>query len=269
MKFRIWMVSLSLLTVALIVFKFHHGAPAPVASVTPPAPAPSAVNTTHVVRAPAPTAPVEDFAAEPQNTNDGIAIVNTNNPIEVADPLAARMELMAKLRDLAETNFDAALQQVQQMTDGDEKDDAMQAICYGLARRDPARAVQEAETLQQPDAVKENLVQQWAGKDVPAAMVWANNQPASDARNEVFQRIGYVLSQSDPRDAANLVVEQIPAGAAQDEAVMSVLHQWANKDMMGAVNWVKTFPDSPFRERALQELEGIESYQKALANQSH
>jgi len=266
MTFRLWMISLSALIAVLIGFKLHHSSPGPAVPPTPIA------TRTATVQPPAPrltappvAAPVEDFAADPESTNTEVVAVNTN-AVSVPDDLEVRMQLMEKLRNLGETNFAAALQMVQQMGEGEERDDALQAICYGLARKDPARAVAEADKLQQPAPVMENLVQQWAGKDVPAATVWANNQPAGDNRNELFQRIGYVLSQNDPRNAANLVVEQIPAGPAQNEAVMSVLHQWANKDMLGAVDWVKTFPESAFRERALQELEGIETYQKALAN---
>lgn len=194
--------------------------------------------------------------------------VDASNSIsaQAMDELDARRLRMAGLREWASTNFDAALAFVQQMPDGDEKNDSLEAVCFGLAQKDPSLAMTKAQELQEPSPVIENLAQQWADRDMTSALTWAHNQPAGDQHDEVFQRIALVLSQRDPKDAANLVLEQIPSGPAQDEAVMTVLHQWANRDIVAAVDWVKTFPENPFRERALQELEGIAQYQRELAH---
>jgi hypothetical protein len=190
----------------------------------------------------------------------------TNASPETIDALEARRVRMAGFREWASTNFDAALAFVQQLPDGDEKTDALEAVCFGLAQKDPALAMTKAQELQEPAPVVENLAQQWADRDMTSTLSWAHNQPAGDMRDEVFQRIALVLSQRDPLNAANLVLEQVPAGPNQNEAIMTVLHQWANKDLTAAVNWVKTFPDDAFRERALQELEGIAQYQHDLAH---
>jgi len=180
--------------------------------------------------------------------------------------LEARLQLMARLRDWAATDFSAALAFASQLPD-DERDDALQAVCFGLAQKDHARAVTVAQTLQEPEAVMENLVQQWSGSDLPSALAWVNNQPAGNQRDEMTQRVALIWAQSDPVDAANLVLNQIPPGSAQDEAIMTVLNQWANKDLKSAALWVQNFPDTPLGERALAEVEGIEKYQQELAQQ--
>src|SRR5207247_725073 len=130
---------------------------------------------------------------------------------EVTDEFEARRLRMAGFREWASTNFDAALASVMQMPEGDERNDAMEAVCFGLAQKDPALAVAKAESLKEPAPVMENLVQQWADRDLASALTWANKQPPGDVHDECFQRIALVLSQTDPRNAASVVMEQIPA----------------------------------------------------------
>jgi len=194
-----------------------------------------------------------------------VAEVPTNHADDLRTRLEKRQALMSRLRDWAATDPEGALAWVQAMTPGDERDDALQAVCFGAARKDPAHALEMAQALQEPDAVIENLVQQWAGSDLPSALVWANNLPAGSQRDQLFQRAAFVLSQSDPVNAAGLILEQIPPGPVQDEAVMAVVHQWGNQNLVAAADWVKNFPD-PLRERALQELEGIQQFREALSH---
>ncbi|MEO7341735.1 MAG: hypothetical protein ABI073_12720 [Luteolibacter sp.] len=52
-------------------------------------------------------------------------------------------------------------------------------------------------------------------------------------------------------------MENVPAGRAQTEAVMAVLHQWALRDLTAAGKWVEDFPESDLRTRAVSELNGI------------
>ena len=188
------------------------------------------------------------------------------NSDDLTAKLEARLQLMARLRDWAAIDFSAALTFASQLP-ADERDDALQAVCFGLAQKDPARAVTVAQTLQEPEAVMENLVQQWSGNDLPSALAWVNNQPAGNQRDQMTQRVALIWAQSDPVDAANLVLNQIPPGPAQDEAIMTVLNQWANKDVKSAALWVQNFPDTSLGERALAEVEGIEKYQHELAQQ--
>src|SRR5437868_1008495 len=46
-------------------------------------------------------------------------------------------ELLAHLRDLASTNLDAALAEAMKLPEGDDRNDALQAVCFGLAQTDP------------------------------------------------------------------------------------------------------------------------------------
>jgi hypothetical protein len=181
----------------------------------------------------------------------------------------SREERMARLREWAARDFRAALASVAQLPEGTERNDAVRAVCEGLAQTDPARAVEVAQTLQQPGAVVDNLVQQWAGSDVSGALAWVTEQPAGDQRDDAFQRVTFVLSQKDPTDAAAVVQDQMTPGPAQDEAIMTLINQWANQDLASAAKWVQnySFRSPELQERAMKELEGIEQYKNALAAQ--
>jgi hypothetical protein len=215
--------------------------PKPIAAVVPSAEASSAVTRTIV-------APVVKQKAVSQ---DKYAALRELGALAARDPAAA---LAAALK------FPA----------GDERNEALTAVCSGMAQTDPAGAIKLAQALQldkQPGAVMGDLVQQWAGNDLISSLAWVENQPASGQRDELTTRVAYVMSHHDPSDAADLVMSEIPPGPAQDEAIMTVLHQWANQNFVSAANWAKDTIGGPLQERALNELKGILDYQHALAQQ--
>jgi hypothetical protein len=194
--------------------------------------------------------------------------------LPVADPAKTEasanfIQRLQELRALAARDPMAALEAALRWPAGDERDQALAAVCFGWAHSNPAEAVKMAQMLQQPQAVMENLVQQWSTSDKVSALVWANAQGAGDQHDQFIQRVAFVLSKTDPANAAGLVAEQIPPGPIQDEAVMTVLHQWANQNLVAAANWAATFPfrSDQLQERALEELEGIALFQKALSHQ--
>lgn len=119
-----------------------------------------------------------------------------------------------------------------------------------------------AQQLEEMDGpMRENVATQWAEKDFPAALAWASGQPAGEARDRIIARLAWVQSRTAPVTAAQLVANQIPAGARQTEAAISVLHQWANQDLPSALAWADQFPAGSLRERAFTELEGVIHHQ--------
>lgn len=73
-------------------------------------------------------------------------------------------------------------------------------------------------------------------------------------------RLAYVQSQNEPAAAANLVLEQIPPGPIQEEAAITVLHQWGGRDLASATAWADQFPPGTLRDRAEAELRGLAAY---------
>lgn len=176
-------------------------------------------------------------------------------------------ELVWQLRAQAATNSEAALAAALKIPDGELHNRALEAVCFGLADTNPAAAVALAQSLHlgdRPGAMLENLVQQWASADVSAALTWARDQPAGQQRDALIARTAMALSRVNASDAAALVANELSPGPTQDEAVVMVVQQWGNQDLVAAAGWVSNFPDTPLRERALEELEGIQNYRGAL-----
>lgn len=196
------------------------------------------------------------------NSSPKFEPVNANSVTNQEKGAAENEEyrLLRELRAVAATNVESALAGAMAFPEGNERNRVLAAVSLGFAQTDPADAVKLAEKLQlggQGGGIMENLVQQWATADLPSALEWLNSQPQNEQRDEFTMRIAYVLSQTDPSDAASLVMNQIAAGAAQNDAIITVLHQWANQDMAAAVNWARGFSDEALRVRALTELSGM------------
>src|SRR5688572_25676263 len=152
----------------------------------------------------------------------------------------------------------------------EERDAALVDVCLHMAQADPLEALWRARDLlpgEQHYWVRESLLQQWAEKDLSAALAWANAYPPGEQREKVLARIALVQSQSAPADAAQLVATEIPPGDVQAEAAMSVLHQWAMRDWPAAAAWLAQFSDGPLRERAERELAGIAAYAEGSKQQ--
>lgn len=162
----------------------------------------------------------------------------------------------------------SAKQWAEQLSDVRERNSALTDVCFQIALTDPQQATQMADQNglgSLPGATLENLVQQWAAKDLTTAEAWINERPDGEEKDKLLSRVAMVLAESSPAKAAQMVVDQIPAGDTQNEAVISVLYQWAKSDLAGARNWVQLFPEGPLRERALNELKGAETYQNAAS----
>jgi hypothetical protein len=161
--------------------------------------------------------------------------------------------------DLGGKDPDRAFAAAMELPEGDERNKVLESVCFGLAKNDPAEAVEMAERygLEKQPGTMENLVYQWAFSDLSSAFSWATNRPDGEQREQYISRIAYVLAQRSPSDAARFVVEQIPPGLTQTEAAMMVVHQWALRDAAGAASWVESFPEGPIRDRAINELKGL------------
>ncbi len=103
----------------------------------------------------------------------------------------------------------------------------------------------------------ENLTLQWAEKNLPAALNWAVQQPDGEMRDKLIGRVAFVQSRTAPAESACLVVEQIPPGPTQTEAIISIVHQWGLQNAETAATWVESFPEGDLKVRASWELRGV------------
>jgi hypothetical protein len=166
----------------------------------------------------------------------------------------------------AEQNSTTALAWAAGLTDADDRNSSLTDVCIQMSQTDPAAAITTATQygLENQPGLFENMMQQWAAKDPAAALGWADQLPAGNERDEVMSSLAFVEAQVSPKDAADLVVYEIPPGSEQEEAAISILHQWALQDFAGASAWADQFQEGPLRDRAEQELDGIAEYRLAL-----
>ena len=162
-------------------------------------------------------------------------------------------------RDWARKNPAGALAWLVNAPDGPQLEAVAEIVCSEMARTNPAQAVALVErcNLSNTNYVRsllDNLVQQWAGQDMQAASAWALAKPAGEDQDRLLGRIAFVKSKNNPEEAARFVAEQMSPGAVQDEAVISVIYQWALRDANAAMAWAQLFPEGNLRYRAIQEV---------------
>ncbi|BCU79452.1 hypothetical protein [Luteolibacter sp. LG18] len=137
---------------------------------------------------------------------------------------------------------------------------ARSTIAITLAETDPCGALDLAirhGAANETGGLLENLAMQWADRESAPALEWVKTQPPGEWHDRLMARVAFILSKSDPRAAACQVAEAIAPGPLQDEAVISVLHQWALTDAVAAARWAESITAGALRERALGELAGL------------
>jgi hypothetical protein len=172
--------------------------------------------------------------------------------------------MRALVENWADLNPGEAVRWVAQIEKPDEQDNMLSCLCFQVARSDSVRAIQIIEQ-QGADTDRRrmllgSLAHEWAIQDMANAINWAAEYPAGATRDGLFTRIALAESKSSPWEAACLLVQQVPPGPAQQEAGMSILHEWALQDAVGAAAWAEEFPDGELRDRAIDEVTRIAAY---------
>jgi hypothetical protein len=161
-------------------------------------------------------------------------------------------------RQWARENPESALTWMMNTSTGPERDVVAEIVCAQIAEVDPAQAVTVAEQYAGGCSnLLENLVFQWSERDEAAARTYALAQPDGAQRDRLLGRVALTLAQEAPAAAAMLVVQSISPGEAQNEAALSVLHQWAWREPNAALAWAELFPENDLKTRALREIDNI------------
>ncbi|MDB6055266.1 MAG: hypothetical protein JWN25_2789 [Verrucomicrobiales bacterium] len=162
-----------------------------------------------------------------------------------------------------------ALQWAENLKESAEQQAATTQICFQWSNMDPAGAVRLARERTVDPGASEGLIQNWADKDFPKATEWIAALPPGDERDRLNARAAFIKSQTDPATAAKLVAERIPTGDAQTEAAISVLHQWALKDITGAATWASQFGNGQIAVRAQSEIQLVLQAKFAIEQYIH
>jgi hypothetical protein len=173
--------------------------------------------------------------------------------------------LRAMLRALVDSRKEQALGWANNLTDEETRTKALIFTCLYIGESDPEKAIAAADHhgLESIDAgVILGITQRWATADWAGAVKWATSRSPGESRDQVMARIAFVRSKNAPVEAAELVAKEIRSDAVRDEAIISVLQQWGQRDMAHAFEWASKFPSGSLRERAMAELDGIRRYQQ-------
>lgn len=171
------------------------------------------------------------------------------------EPWAQREQALLRVADAwAATDADAAAKWCRGLGDTEERLHCLSAICAKLATTDPAKAVALAEPAGEP--LQASLAAAWMARDPAAAAAWIEASSDSGFRDLCWSTSLAELARNSPGKAATLAADRIASGDLQEEAVISVLHQWVLQDRKAAAEWVELFPEGPLRDRAKGELSG-------------
>jgi len=177
----------------------------------------------------------------------------------VDSPFRPRI-LSAVARAWTDQNRLHALEWAQSLPDANEREVVLIEILSRISQSDPAEAVRLRQQFAQDpadDGELPNFAQRWAESDLSAVLGWTDSLPPGPQRDQLTARAAFIQSQSDPAEAAQVVLDRIPRGDAQTEALISVVHQWAQRDFVAASAWVARVPEDLLRERATLELEAV------------
>ncbi len=132
------------------------------------------------------------------------------------------------------------LAEARKEADASRRREMLAAICLRWAGFDPAAALRLALDLRLDPlegALLPNLAQQWAARDFSTTLGWAGRLPAGELRDAVYSRLVYERARIDPRAAKDLLAEMRAGETARQEAALTVLHFWADRDPESARAW--------------------------------
>lgn len=134
-----------------------------------------------------------------------------------------------------------------------ERTQALTHIAGESVRGDPHLALELACSL--PEPAMEDIVPrastEWAVTDPVAAAEWASRISSTSLRATILANIATAWSERDPVAAATMVLQDLPAGRLQADAIVSIVQRWARQSPAAATDWVNQFPDGDLRNAAM------------------
>ena len=153
-------------------------------------------------------------------------------------------------------DFAAAKAWVESLPPGTLRNDSMEHILYGLARKDPATAMGIASSL--PGALgissQRYALNEWASKDADAAIRYVSELPNGANKDSALQQMIYKIAQDDPAKAIDLL-DLIPSGnmQMQNAAIDTIATYWAMNDQKAALDWANQQTDPELKSRILEK----------------
>ena len=150
-----------------------------------------------------------------------------------------------------------AVKWARELPETDLRTGTLITIAYEAARTEPVEALRLASEVS-ADETRNDLIshtaRQWAAHAPEEAVRWASQIADTGLRERVVASIASTWGEVDPFAAATLALNSLTPGRNQDDAVVSIVQQWAQKSPDEAAAWVIGFPAGTVQNTALTEL---------------
>jgi hypothetical protein len=158
----------------------------------------------------------------------------------------------------ARQNLDQAIAWARWLPEGKDRESALLAIASEISAKTPREALLLASQLTVPENSEfvSRAASAWAVESPDEAMAWAQTIQDPTLRDPIIAAIAVTRADDDPLRAAELILDSIPAGEVQSNAVFGVMQRLAFRDEEAATAWASRFPEE-IREPALRELTRI------------
>lgn len=153
----------------------------------------------------------------------------------------------------ANTDLTNAIYWVQSLVDETERARSLAVVVGEAARTQPMTALKLAVTLPasaRRDALIRRAADEWAATDAPGAVAWAKQIPNASLRSQVLAGEAKVWAGQNPQAAAEIAVNDLPAGRLQNDTVMAIVERWAQSQPEAAAAWVGQFPEGELKQTA-------------------
>jgi hypothetical protein len=186
------------------------------------------------------------------------ARVDLRGAMAAADKTVARQERINNVIGVfgvwTESDPDGAFEWAKQLPNGPLRQRALDAAIQRLAERDPATALELAQTLGQSSRNRGGsdvaIFNIWATQDPQAAMAKAVTQPVGWQRQQAINAVISRWAEQDPTTAAAHALA-MTVGQARNEAISSVASSWGQRDLPTALAWVQQLPAGRVRDNAI------------------
>jgi hypothetical protein len=153
----------------------------------------------------------------------------------------------------AEHNFDEAVTWAVHLTDDVEQQSALENVINAAIYLKPQDALTLASTFP-PGSTRDDMItrsaESWAFTAPEDAATYAKQIPDETLREQAISAIAAIWGGIDPVAAGDLVMDFIPAGSSQDQAVVAIMQRLATLDPSGAKALVDRFPEGALRQSA-------------------
>jgi hypothetical protein len=146
------------------------------------------------------------------------------------------------------------------LEDPAERERALTHLCLEVTSQDPREAIRIARSHRLHPATVDSILTRWARTDFPAASSWLRDLPEGETRDRLLIPLVQSRASDSPAEAAALLSTSPLFDQAQEEAAMTIVHQWILKDPEAARQWVDLFPEGPLKERAAAAVQGMTAY---------